>query len=46
VRSTRKGREQRYEFRPDPIREATAYLDRVSQEWDQALARLKAFVED
>ena len=46
VRSTRKGREQQYEFRPDPIRQATAYLDRVSQEWDQALARLKAFVED
>lgn len=46
VRSARKGREQQYEFRPELIRQITAYLDRVSQEWDQALARLKAFVED
>ena len=26
--------------------EARSYLDRVSQQWDDALARLKAFVEE
>jgi hypothetical protein len=29
-----------------PIEETKEYLDIVSERWDQALARLKAFVED
>ena len=46
VRSVRAGRESRFEFDPKPIAEIRSYLDLVSEQWDQALARLKAFVED
>jgi DNA-binding transcriptional ArsR family regulator len=45
VRSLRSGRESLFELEPRPIEEARAYLDRVSKEWDDALARLKAHVE-
>jgi DNA-binding transcriptional ArsR family regulator len=45
VRSVRTGRESLFEFDPAPIDEARKYLDLVSEQWDQALARLKAFVE-
>jgi len=46
VRCTQSGREMLYEFQPQPIVEMHQYLDQVSHQWDQALARLKAFVED
>jgi len=39
------GREMLYEFQPQPIIEMHRYLEQVSHQWDQALARLKAFVE-
>ena len=45
VRSVRHGREHRFEFRPQPINEAKHYLDFVSAQWDEALGRLKSFVE-
>ena len=45
VHSVHKGRESLFEFDPEPMDELRAYLDRVSAEWDQALGRLKAFVE-
>jgi len=45
VRSTRSGRESLFELEPAPLAELRAYLERVSEQWDQALARLKAFVE-
>jgi DNA-binding transcriptional ArsR family regulator len=45
VSSTRVGRESQFVFRPEPILEVRAYLDTVSQQWDDALSRLKAFVE-
>ena len=45
VRSVRVGRENRFTLEPRPIDEARAYLDVVSRQWDDALARLKAFVE-
>jgi len=45
VRSIRSGRESRFAFDPKPIQEIKTYLDLVSEQWDQALARLKAFVE-
>jgi DNA-binding transcriptional ArsR family regulator len=45
VRSVRVGRESRFTLEPKPIGEARAYLDLVSRQWDDALARLKAFVE-
>jgi len=45
VRSVRAGRESLYELDPEPLEELKRYLDRVSEQWDQALSRLKAFVE-
>ena len=45
VHSIRTGRESLFELDPEPIEEITKYLDLVSQQWDQALSRLKAFVE-
>jgi DNA-binding transcriptional ArsR family regulator len=39
------GGESRSAFDPQPIGGLREYLDRVSAEWDQALARLKSFVE-
>jgi DNA-binding transcriptional ArsR family regulator len=46
VRNVRKGRESLFEFDPEPIDELKKYLDVVSEQWDQALTRLKSFVED
>jgi DNA-binding transcriptional ArsR family regulator len=45
VKSSRVGRESRFRFEPQAIDNARSYLDSVSQQWDMALARLKAFVE-
>jgi DNA-binding transcriptional ArsR family regulator len=45
VHSVHKGRETRFEFNPEPIEGIKRYLDFVSEQWDQALARLKSFVE-
>jgi DNA-binding transcriptional ArsR family regulator len=45
VHSVRSGRESLYEFEPKLIEEIKIYLDLVSKQWDQALARLKTFVE-
>jgi DNA-binding transcriptional ArsR family regulator len=45
VRSVRTGRESLFEFDPEPIEEIKKYLDLVSEQWDQALSRLKSFVE-
>jgi DNA-binding transcriptional ArsR family regulator len=46
VRSVHAGRESRFEFDPEPIDGIMEYLNFVSEQWDQALARLKSFVED
>lgn len=45
VRSVRVGRESRYEMQPDALSPAHAWLERISAHWDEALLRLKAFVE-
>ena len=45
VQGKRVGRESRFEFRPAPLEQAQTYLGRVSDQWGQALARLKSFVE-
>lgn len=45
VHSVRAGRESLYEFRLEPFKEIQTYLERVSDEWEDALGRLKAFVE-
>jgi DNA-binding transcriptional ArsR family regulator len=46
VHSVRTGRESLFEFDPKPIAGLRDYLDFVSEQWDQALSRLKSFVED
>ena len=46
VRHVRVGRERRFALDPRPIHDLRRYLDDVSAQWDQALARLKSFVED
>jgi DNA-binding transcriptional ArsR family regulator len=46
VHSVRIGRESLFKFAPEPIAEVTEYLTFVSEQWDQALSRLKSFVED
>jgi len=45
LQNRRVGRESLYEFRPEPLQELSVYLKEVSMEWDEALGRLKAFVE-
>jgi DNA-binding transcriptional ArsR family regulator len=45
VHSVHTGRESLFGFDPEPIDEVKKYLDRVSEQWDQALCRLKSFVE-
>ena len=46
VRSLRAGRENLFALAPEPIEDVRRYLDGVSKQWDDALTRLKAFVED
>jgi DNA-binding transcriptional ArsR family regulator len=46
VHSVRTGRENLFQFDPQPIEGIKEYLDSVSEQWDRALARLKSFVED
>src|SRR6185437_16133302 len=43
VHGARTGRESLFVFDPEPIEKAREYLDVVSEQWDQALARLKSF---
>lgn len=46
VRSTRRGRERVWDLEPKRLADAHEYLDRISQQWDEALDRLKRFVEE
>jgi DNA-binding transcriptional ArsR family regulator len=46
VESVRTGRETVFEFNPQPIEGIKEYLAMVSEQWDQALCRLKSFVEE
>jgi len=45
VHHRRTGRQSLFELDPRPLEELKSYLDHVSREWDQALARLKSFLE-
>ena len=45
VSSVRSGRESHFAFEPEPVAAARSYLDQVSAQWDEALARLRSFVE-
>jgi len=46
VRHARRGREQVWELDRKRLEKARRCLDQVSAQWDQAMDRLKAFVED
>lgn len=46
VRGVRSGRERLFQFDPEPIEKLKAYLQFVSGQWDDALARLKSIVEN
>jgi DNA-binding transcriptional ArsR family regulator len=45
ARASRQGRERLWELAPEPLEEARRCLDLISEQWDEALARLKAAVE-
>lgn len=45
VRSSRQGRERIWELEPRRLKDAHAYLERISIHWDDALSRLRTFVE-
>ena len=46
VRDVRRGREHCWELKPDRLDEARRALDQIAHQWDEALARLKSFVEE
>jgi DNA-binding transcriptional ArsR family regulator len=46
VRSRRDGRERVWEIQPKRLADARSYLDRISDQWDEAIERLRATVED
>jgi DNA-binding transcriptional ArsR family regulator len=46
VHSVREGRESLFEFNPQPMEELREYLEVVGRQWEEALLRLKAFVEE
>ncbi|MBM4113942.1 MAG: winged helix-turn-helix transcriptional regulator [Phycisphaerae bacterium] len=45
VASERTGRQMLFRLKPQPLSDAVRLLDGISRQWDQALARLKTFVE-
>jgi DNA-binding transcriptional ArsR family regulator len=46
VHATRDGRQSLFTFDPQPVIEMKEYLELVSKQWDDALVRLKNFVEN
>lgn len=46
VRSERRGRERIWKLEPKRLDEVRRYLAQISQQWDDALARLKPAVEE
>ena len=45
VSSIRVGRESQFTYNAEPIAAAKSFLDTVAAQWDDALSRLRAFVE-
>ena len=43
---SRQGREQRWSLDQQQLAQARQFLERIAQQWDNALARLKATVEE
>jgi DNA-binding transcriptional ArsR family regulator len=46
VNSERRGRERIWRMEPKPLTDASEYLTALSQRWDRAIDRLRAFVEE
>lgn len=46
VRTRREGRERLCELQTERLDLAHGYLDRISRQWDDALGRLRRFVEE
>lgn len=46
VRSSRNGRENVYELAPNRLTETQRLLTQIAGDWDEALGRLRRFVED
>jgi DNA-binding transcriptional ArsR family regulator len=46
VADERRGRERVWRLRPQRLRDVRTQLDRLSRQWDDALERLRAFVEE
>jgi DNA-binding transcriptional ArsR family regulator len=46
VSDMRRGRERIWELEPEQMEAARAYLEHISKRWDEALGRLKQFVEE
>ncbi len=46
VRGFRRGRQHIWELEPDRLADARDYLERIDAQWDAALERLEAFLED
>jgi DNA-binding transcriptional ArsR family regulator len=46
ARGTRRGRERLWALEPEPLASARGHLDRIARQWDEALERLRAVVED
>jgi hypothetical protein len=46
VRSARRGRESIWRLERQRLEHARRYLDLISKQWDDALERLRKFVED
>lgn len=45
VRSRRSGRERIWELEPERLDDVHEYLEHISKQWDDALGRLKSFLE-
>ena len=46
VQSSRQGRERVWRIDDRRLAEARQYLELISKQWDEAIERLRAFVED
>ena len=46
VRGFRQGRQHIFELEPTRLAAARGYLERIDAQWDAALARLEAFLEE
>ena len=46
VSSERNGRERIWRIEPKPLADASEYLTALSKRWDNAIERLRAYVED